>query len=54
MRWTRKKITFTTPWRKYFCLIPREVEGVMVWLEYVEVRETDCHGSMDGCIYEQQ
>ena len=46
-----EKITFPTPWRKSFCLIPREVEGVMVWLEYIEIRETACHSSMDGLIY---
>ena len=54
MMWTREKYTFPTPWRKFFCLVPREVEGRMVWVQFVHVREVSAHMSYDGLVYHQE
>jgi hypothetical protein len=33
VRWKDRSII---PWRPFFCLRPRAVEGMVIWLEWVE------------------
>ena len=39
MRWTPKK---PDPWQRKFCFLPREIEGVVVWLEHAWRRSVPC------------